>query len=525
MGYDFSKLNDREFEKLGGDIISEHFGVRVETFKAGKDGGIDGRFWLKEDEKVIIQCKHYLKTGYRGLIRKLKNEEIAKVKKLNPDKYVFVTSVELSAENKKEIRKIFSPYIKREDDMWGKEDLDIFLLKNKKLVERNYKLWITSALVFDILFNNAIKGRSRSHMKEIEEYIHKYVVTENHKQGLGLLKKKNVLIITGEPGIGKSTLANNLAAFYVAKGYEFCCIEESISEAESIFRENEKRKILFYFDDFLGSSLHDAVSNKKDSHVVKFISRVKRDKTKKFILTSRTNFLNIACRQSHQFQNGNIRENEFLLKIEDLTEIDKARILYNHIYYSDLESSYVDKIYKEKRYRKIIKHQNFNPRIIEFITDSKRVGSIKSAQYWDYIQKSLNYPKDIWADYFQNQTDGFVRGLVFLTVFNGGRISEKQLQKSYSCFKEIEKLQLNNHADKSFNAVMKLATKSLLNRSQISEDKCEYTLFNPSIADFVFEEYINETKLIISIFKSLQTEESLKYLKNLIINEKSAKKT
>ena len=48
--------------------------------------------------------------------------------------------------------------------------------------------------------------------------------------------------MTGEPGIGKTTLADNLALYYTAKGYEFCDIEESISEAESIFREKRKKE-------------------------------------------------------------------------------------------------------------------------------------------------------------------------------------------------------------------------------------------------------------------------------------------
>ena len=58
-----------------------------------------------------------------------------------------------------------------------------------------------------------------------------------------------MVILTGEPGIGKTTLADNLALLYAAKGYEFCDIEENISEAENIFREGEKKNILFYWWD------------------------------------------------------------------------------------------------------------------------------------------------------------------------------------------------------------------------------------------------------------------------------------
>lgn len=522
MEYDFSKLNDREFETLAASVIEKEVKKKVEIFKSGRDGGVDGRFWISEAKEGIIQCKHYFETPYPQLISKLKTEESDKVKKLNPGKYIFVTSKKLSRINKQEIKEIFHPYIHTEEDIWGIEDLNAFLSKkeNQDIVERNYKLWITSTSVLDFLYNNAIKGRSRSTIMEIKEKTHKYVVTENHNKGLKILEVNNVIILTGEPGIGKTTLADNLAIHYLAKGFEFCDIEENISEAESLLRENEKKKILFYCDDFLGSNMYDAISNKKDSHIIKFINRIKKDKSKKFILTSRTNILNKAYSLSHIFQNLKIRDNEFLLTIENLSSIDKAKILYNHIYHSSLPKKFIDIIYLEKRYKEIIKHRNFNPRIIEFITDSSLIGDLKPENYWSYISRSLNKPEIIWADYFQNQTDDCVRALTYLTVFNNGKISEDNLRNSYNLFLNIHTVNLGDYSDKSFEAVRKLATRSLLNRNQIEENKYEYVLFNPSIADFVLSTYSNEIDLICNILKSLDNEVSIDYLHALLRSNK-----
>jgi len=522
MEYDFSKLNDREFEILAASVIEKELKNKVEIFKSGRDGGVDGRFWIGEKNEGIIQCKHYLETPYPQLISKLKTEELDKVKKLNPSKYIFVTSKKLSRKNKQEIKEIFKPYINTEGDIWGLEDLNTFLSKkeNQDIVERNYKLWITSTSVLDILYNNAIKGRSQVTRREIEEKAYRYVVTENHHKGLRILEENNVIILTGEPGIGKTTLADNLAIHYIAKGYEFCDVEENISEAESLFRDNEQKKILFYCDDFLGSNMYDAINNKKDSHIVKFISRIKKDKSKKFILTSRTNILNKAYSLSHIFQNLKIRDNEFLLTIKNLTNLDKAKILYNHIYHSNLPEQFIDIIYEDKRYKEIIKHQNFNPRIIEFITDSSVIGNLKPENYWTYIIKSLDQPEVIWADYFQNQTDDCVRALTYLTVFNNGKITEDKLRNSYTSFLKIHTVNMGDSSDKSFEAVRKLATKSLLNRNLIKENKYEYVLFNPSIADFILNAYSNEIDLICSILKSLDNEVSIDYLHALLRSNK-----
>lgn len=117
LNYDFSTLNDKEFESFGIQIVSIKTGVFIERFKAGKDKGVDGRFFKFKNEEVIVQCKHWVKSSFEDLFKYLKNTELEKVKKLNPTAYILVVSHELSRENKKKIFKLFDPYIKSESDI------------------------------------------------------------------------------------------------------------------------------------------------------------------------------------------------------------------------------------------------------------------------------------------------------------------------------------------------------------------------------------------------------------------------
>jgi len=111
MSYDFSQLNDKEFEILSVDLLSIVFGKRIERFKPGKDAGVDGRFFADTNKEIILQSKHYLKSGYKKLISSIE-KEIIKIRKLKPDKYIFVTSLPLSRNNKKEIKKFVAHLLK-----------------------------------------------------------------------------------------------------------------------------------------------------------------------------------------------------------------------------------------------------------------------------------------------------------------------------------------------------------------------------------------------------------------------------
>ncbi|ENX24041.1 hypothetical protein F892_00658 [Acinetobacter vivianii] len=276
--YDFSTLNDKDFEELVVDLLSAEFGNRIERFKSGKDGGVDGRFFSIDGKEEIIQCKHWIKSGVSALIQSLSKTELAKVHKLKPQKYFLITSLSLSRDNKIKIKNIFKDYIKIDNQILGKEDLNDLLKKHSNVERNHYKLWISSTTVLETIIHADIIGTSRYKLDEINSKSIKYVVTENHSEAINILEEKGSLIISGLPGIGKTTLADQICRSYLAQGFDFYYIEDSISSIEKVYKEEKSQ--IFYFDDFLGSNYLEAIENKEDSKISAFIRRVEKIRTK-----------------------------------------------------------------------------------------------------------------------------------------------------------------------------------------------------------------------------------------------------
>lgn len=512
--YDFKNLNDKEFEVLANDLLSKREGVTVDRYKPGKDGGVDGRFFAVNGNEVIIQSKHWIKSGITALINHLQKSELPIIINLNPPRYILVTSLELSKANKEKIKATLAPYVKSEDDIVGQENLNDLISKNSDIEKKHFKLWLSSSAVLSIIFNNALTGRSEAKREEIVKAAEHYVATENHERAFKKLEDTHAVIITGEVGIGKTSLADQLALFYIAHDFELCVIEEDISEAEQVFKPELHQ--VFYFDDFLGRNFLTALQGKQDSHIINFIERVSRDKTKRFILTSRTTVLTQGKWLSDLFKIKKIDQNEYEITVESLSDLDKAKILYNHIWFGNLDEEHIDELYKQRRYLEVVKHPNYNPRIISFITDPSRLTDITSHDYWKYITTNLDNPQDVWANVFDNQIDDLMRLAVCLVVFNGLAIDENDFKEAFSAQALNDGLANKTSANNKLNKTLRNSVGATLNRTATCNTKeVKISLFNPSVADFVLGRYLDDHNSIGEFFFHLNTEASIENLYHL----------
>lgn len=518
MNYDFSILNDKDFEDLTRDLLSKKLQLYFQSFKTGKDKGIDLRYSTIENEnKIIIQVKHFSGSKFSNLISVLKNEELKKISKINPERYIVVTSLPLNPIEKEKIKGVLSPYILSTSDIYSKENINSLIGEFPEIEEKYYKLWLTSTTVLNRILKNGIKGRSEFVKTEIIEKIRVFVTNKEYEKAINILNLKHFILITGAAGIGKTMLANMLTYQLLARKFELVYVTD-IKEADDAY-EQEKKQV-FYFDDFLGSITLDLKSSRNvDALIVNFIERVKKDKHKRLILTCRTTILNQAKESSEKLDNSKIDIDNYEVKIEDYGILDKAKILYNHIYFSKLTYELKKIFFENEFYWKVIKHRNYNPRIIEFFTDIDRIEP--EISYDKLILNFLEFPEKIWKFSFEKQISETSR--IFLsTMFSLSGyyvVSEAKLKEVFDNRINYE-IRNNNFCKSSnlFNSTIKELQNAFIKHTLKIHGQnyktSEFSFFNPSLEDFLIY-YFNEINLD-EYFNVLKASTYIEQFKNRI---------
>ena len=202
MEYDFSKINDEEYEELFKDILKSEIGVNFRTFSKGRDGGIDV-ISTNTQEKIIGQAKHYIKTPMNKLLRDLQNKEKPKVMKLNPDRYIIAFSQEATSQAYEKILKNFSPFLKNGNDIYDTKRMKDILDKNESLINKWYKLWLPSKEIIDKILKNSENAITSFYKEKIDKEVQFFVETQYYRDAIKTLEKENVIIIHGNPGTGK----------------------------------------------------------------------------------------------------------------------------------------------------------------------------------------------------------------------------------------------------------------------------------------------------------------------------------
>ncbi|WP_186423815.1 restriction endonuclease [Lacrimispora celerecrescens] len=524
--FDLSNLNDYEFEILCKDIMQELLDEELFTFSRGVDAGVD----ICDKEKtpaIIIQVKHYADSTYSQFKSALK-KEVAKIQRHHPKKYFICTSQSLTRKNKQEIIGLFDEFMPDISHVIDKNDINSFLEdeQNKDIVEKNYKLWLCASNVLSLVNNQNVFIDCSELMLDIEEQIKLFVETQAYHDAIKRLHQDNIIIIIGAPGVGKSSVSKMLLLHYADKGYKVRYVtNNNISEIKRSLSLAPNKKEIVLLDDFLGQhylNLKDSQPNELKT----LISFVTRSRRKKLILNSRVTIFNEAAQAYLTFREIMVRYegNKYLLDLDKMSSLEKAKILYNHLYFNGLPQEYLSQVKRNKGYLRIVNHANYNPRVIEYVTQKYNYGTVSGRDYLQYIIGKLDNPEDVWKDEFRNRLDMNDRVLMnTLYSLSDTTVDSTVLERAFNK-RIIREAKGDTSVNQYKESIIRL-TDSLI-KNVDDRGAVKITAINPSVNDYLFSEITsnpNEQIAIIDnavfyeqIFRALKSDTAkLHYRKKL----------
>lgn len=509
--YDFGNiLSPLDFEHLVRDILSRDLDIKLTSFSEGKDKGIDLRYSSCKKNEIIVQCKR-VKTISKAQI----DEEFEKIKQLNPKKYYFVISTDISVAKSDYIQKVFAEYMKNGDFIYTKSRLNSLLETHQDIHQQTYKLWLNSSSIFNTLINKPLFERAKSLINDLKKDYKYYVKNDSFIKAIEIVKENQFIVISGIPGIGKTTLAKLLLWEYLQKGYEIIEIRKVI-EGEQFLVEESKNKQVFYFDDFLGENFlkYDAIEGRSND-LVQFIKRIMSSKHKVLIMTTREYILKQAKEKYEKLDANELDIYKYTLDLTSYGKRIKALILYNHLYYSNIEISYIEALIKGKVYKKIISHKNYSPRIIEQMTIRLKNTSVED--YATSFINNLDNPFGIWDKAFKNQISEGSKYTLFVLLSIGDTILLSEFKKAILRFHEINTrannidfrpIDIKNYLRELEDSFIKI---NITNKGNHFID-----FQNPSIKDFMLEIVKDDKDLIRMLLESTVYFNQLTYVLNFL---------
>lgn len=484
--YDFTGLSPSDFESLSRDTLARALGVQLQAFTSGPDRGIDLRHARAGCEDWIVQCKHFARSGFAKLRSHLQQREVPKIERLKPGRYILATSVGLTPDNVDDLFELLSPFCRDKHDIFGRDDLNAILRANPAIEQAHFKLWLTSEAVLSRVLHNDVFVRSWLTQEEISQRLFLYVYTDAFNRARTQLEKERVCILSGVPGVGKTTLAEMLLVEFLMTDWEIISIQQNVSEGQRAFRSDPDAKQVFYYDDFLGQiTKGDKLGKNEDRALLQLIAAVARNGNKRFILTTREYILAQAKSEHEQLARSNIDLYRFVVKCEEYNELDKARILANHLYFARVPQEHIAAMVEGRSYRAIISHRNYNPRIIEWMTGMAETTACKADEYPKVFLDRLEDPSKLWTHAFERQITESSRNVLLVLGTCGDTILLDDLRRPFEQFHLYRATKYGFSATPSDfeNSLDELEGNFI--RIEPNDSELVVRCHNPSILDFV----------------------------------------
>ena len=478
-----------EFQEFARDMIQARDGITFETFAMGRDSGIDGRHVAADGTVTILQAKRWQEAPVIKW-EELK-EEREKLKMMRTDRYILVFSRSLSPGMKQKIIDFFHPYILSEKDVVSRGDLNNWLSdaggKFEKVEEKYFKLWLPNTpvlkRVLQDVVNSALLEESDLMYNWALEGAKVFVETRIYEKALKQLERNRVIIISGEPGIGKTTLACQLALYYhLRKGFETFLWANQVEDLYKASSMPGKKVVIF--DDFWGSTLLEhGAAGRDEERLSRFIELNYRKADLILILTTREYLLEKVLSRQENLRRQ-IEKHKLECRLSAYSRGERARIYFGHLKRWSLNPVQMRQLFNISR--SVVSSPNYNPRVIElFMKDilpdvDEELCGVEFLHY-------LEFPEDFWKKIYHDLS-GEAKAFYMILYLLPRPVTLNCVRE---CFMEMMPLLGASTEHREFGSVTAELEKTVIRTDCTSQKEVIVRFQNPSAGDFM-EHYLAE---------------------------------
>lgn len=397
-------------------------------------------------------------------------------------------------------------------------DNDIKIDEILKFLKKNIVLPIDIAKI-DTIFQGYSKYQQEIILKDISKVCKTFVPTSITSKCLEHLEEKNLLILIGNPGVGKSYNSKFLVAKYMEKGFKLL-YSPNKNLKDMLEKYNNEDNFVLFIDDIFGSNNLDFMNTLSDSEIVSLLEN--SNKNLKIIINSRTSLFNDVNQKYDKI--GRLGLKPFIIETSEFTYTEKARILIKHLKLSKIPQKYIYSLFEKDNYYifglpigvtnrlniyRIIYHKNYNPRIIEQITSLDIITGTDN--YIESIINNLNNPHLIYDHPYNNNLDENERTIIKIIYLKS--IYKKNYEVDIDQLSRItSKLGMT---EEQFEISIRKLEKSFISLyNKLGKRVCKF--YDPSVMDYCICKF-KESSDMERLVNCIDTSEELD---SILLNEK-----
>lgn len=442
----------RAFQDLCSQVCEVVLQRPVEIFREAQDGGQDAVFLVPGGSAearsiATVQCKH-TSDPTKALKTSDLNAELEHIEQLiadgQADTYVFMTNMSIDAPVAAAMRARLSALGIRKPHILGRQ----FLIRSirssarlRALVPQVYGLGDLTSII-----DARISEQSRALLDNWIPKLKTYVPTRAHRDAVRAIGEHRIVLLLGNPSSGKSAIGAIISTIASEDPDHTVLALTSPRDFEAGWNPNDPGRF-FWIDDAFGSN------NLRDDFVQDWAAvfpkiRAAIGHGNRFLLTSRKHIYEAAHRRLGQRNLQQFSDRSAIVDVGELTQEEKAQILYNHINYGRQTQSWKSSV--KPHLAAVAAVQEFLPGIAERLGDPNFTKSLAPRE--EPLVRFMREPREHLVDTLNALDELLLAALILVYVHQGvfnsvafdqeaakavSELTEHSLPKIQECFSDL----------------------------------------------------------------------------------------